>query len=103
MIKFIKVTGKSLSPFFLPGDYVISLKVFRIINKLKLGDTIVFNQSEFGILIKKVIAIDPDSKSIIVAGTDPDSIGSARIGPVHSKDIIGKVVYHIKNREIYRN
>ena len=96
MIKIIKVTGESLSPFFLHGDFVLVLNFPWIFNQIHIKDIIVFDHPEYGILIKKVVAVDPRNESITVAGTEPNSITSKAIGPIQKEDMIGKVIFHIK-------
>jgi phage repressor protein C with HTH and peptisase S24 domain len=96
MIKIIKVTGKSLSPIFLPGDYVITSKSKFLIKEFRLNDFIVFFHPALGVLIKKILDIDPGEKTFKVAGTNPSSISSRSLGNVHQNDIIGKVIWHFK-------
>jgi signal peptidase I len=97
MLKVIKVTGTSLSPFFLPGDYVIISKKNLIHRKFHLGDFIVFNHDHFGLLIKKIQAISSDQESFEVAGSHPDSLDSSTLGVIAQGDVLGKVVWHIRN------
>jgi len=56
MLKIIKVTGSSLSPFFLPGDYVL-VNTYR---------------------------------------SHENSISSHKLGFIPYSDLIGKVIFHIK-------
>ena len=97
MIKIIKVTGNSLSPFFFPGDYVITYLTPWTIKKLQSGDTIVFNHLDLGTLIKKITSINFRQQWVTVSGTHPDSIDPELIGPVRFQDVIGKVIFHINN------
>jgi len=96
MINIIKVTGNSLSPFFLPGDFVITVKTSWIVKNLQVGHVIIFNHSDYGVLVKKISSIDPVKQLIVVSGTHPESIDSKTFGPVNFKDITGKVIWHIK-------
>lgn len=91
MIKILKVTGNSLSPFFLPGDYVLVLRAPRRFKNLSPGDFVVFNHSEYGRLIKQVIHNFPAETFIETEGIHPDSISTQKIGMVHYENIIGKV------------
>ena len=97
MLRIIKVTGNSLSPFFLPGDFVlIGLKPIFSRN-LKVGDLIVFDHAEYGRLIKQVIEVHPQNDHIYVGGTHAMSLGVSQLGPISSSAVIGKVLFHIKN------
>ena len=95
MIKIIKVTGSSLSPFFLPGEYVIVWRAPRKYKTLSPGDYVVFNHDQFGLLIKKVILNDPSGNYIEAEGIHPDSLSSQKIGKIPYSDIIGKVINRI--------
>ena len=96
MFKIIKVTGISLSPFFIPGDFVL-LNTSRGINsKIQTGDIVVFNHSEYGQLIKTVLTNDKDKCLLKVSGLHTDSITSLKLGPIHYRSIIGKVLFRIK-------
>ncbi len=100
MISIIKVTGNSLSPFFLPGDFAVTIKTPWMSKKLQAGDIIVFNHSKFGVLVKKITSIDTSKQFLVVSGTHPDSIDPKTIGSVNIRDVIGKVIWHIKNPRI---
>jgi phage repressor protein C with HTH and peptisase S24 domain len=97
MIKIVKVTGNSLSPFFLPGDFVlIGLKpIFS--RFIQPGDFIVFDHEGYGRLIKKVLDFDPRNDHYLVSGTQPMSLDSKQLGPISDQAVIGKVLLHIKN------
>jgi phage repressor protein C with HTH and peptisase S24 domain len=92
MLKFIKVTGSSLYPEYKEGDYVMVITV--PFSPFKRGDTIVFRQSEYGVMIKNIEKVDSDK--ILVAGNHPNSVDSRQFGPIDRVDVIGKVVWHIK-------
>jgi phage repressor protein C with HTH and peptisase S24 domain len=92
MIKFIKVTGDSLSPAYKEGDYVMLITVPFL--SFKRGDTIVFRHTQYGTMIKNIDSIDSDK--IFVVGTHPLSIDSRQFGPIQRGDVEGKVIWHIK-------
>jgi nickel-type superoxide dismutase maturation protease len=92
MIKFIKVTGDSLSPAYKEGDYVMLVTVPFF--SFKRGDTIVFRQPQYGTMIKNIDSIDSDK--IFVVGTHPRSTDSRQFGPIQRGDVVGKVIWHIK-------
>ena len=92
MFKFIKVTGNSLYPEYQEGDYVmtITFPFFRF----KRGDIVIFNHPKYGRMIKDINWIESDK--IHVIGKHPGSIDSRQFGPIHRKDITGKVIWHIR-------
>jgi phage repressor protein C with HTH and peptisase S24 domain len=91
----IKVTGESLSPLFQEGDYVLIATIPFVVNKIKSGDTIVFQNPSYGVLIKQVERVDREAGVITVVGLNPNSVDSRRFGPVRREDVIGKVIWHI--------
>jgi len=96
MLKIIKVTGNSLSPFFLPGDYVL-VSTFRSGHKnLQSGSVVVFQHSKFGRLIKRIHTNYPNAKNLKVIGNHKNSISSHKLGLIPYSDLIGKVILHIK-------
>jgi nickel-type superoxide dismutase maturation protease len=96
VIQILKVTGESLSPLFQEGDYVLIGKIPLFLRSLKSGDIIVFRHPHYDILIKRIESISPDTDEIYVLGAHPDSADSRRFGPIRRKDIVGKVLWHIK-------
>jgi signal peptidase I len=101
MLKFIKVSGNSLSPAYKDGDFVLIVKIsifFHKINffrRIKAGDIIVFMHPRYGRMIKKVERFLPDKDEIYVLGTQEFSVDSREFGPIHSREVIGKVIWHI--------
>ncbi len=92
MVKIFKIKGCSLSPILEEGDYVLILNKFF---KLKENDIVIFNHSQYGILIKKIQKIISPDKFFVI-GTNTDSIDSRTFGEIDKKSIIGKVIFKIK-------
>jgi nickel-type superoxide dismutase maturation protease len=92
MLKFIKVTGESLSPDYQEGDYVMVV-TFPFLS-LNRGDIIVFRHPVYGTMIKKISHEDPEGFYVI--GNHPNSIDSRQFGSICRDDILGKVIWHIK-------
>ena len=95
MLRLLKIRGDSLTPEFQEGDFVLVSKIPFFFSSLKPGDIIAFHQPGYGLLIKRVQSIAQDSR-IEVIGSHPDSIDSRVFGPIRDKDIIGKVIWHIR-------
>ncbi len=92
MIKIVKVRGASMSPEYLPGDYLLVLK--RPFFRLKAGDNVIFEREGLGDLIKKVDKLS--RKEAFLIGSHPSSVDSRHFGELPLKSIKGKVIYHIK-------
>lgn len=103
MLKLIKVTGESLSPFFLPGDYVLTGNCPRLFGKISEGDTIVFSHISYGLLIKEVSKVDPQLQQYSIKGIHPQSINGRKLGPIPFSSIHGKVILHFKRPAIQHN
>jgi SOS-response transcriptional repressor LexA len=96
MIKIIKVTGNSLSPLFLSGDFVIIDSKSRLHHSLTEGDIVVVDHTTLGTIIKKVRHNYPTEEYLELEGTHPASTPSDKIGQVPYQDIVGKVIHHVK-------
>lgn len=95
MLKFIKVSGNSLSPAYKDGDFVLIVKISIFFRTINAGDIIVFMHPRYGRMIKKVERLLPDKDEIYVLGTQEFSVDSREFGPIHSREVIGKVIWHI--------
>jgi hypothetical protein len=96
MIKIVKVTGKSLSPVFLSGDYVITGNSPFLFGEICVGDTVVFSHPSYGLMIKNVHTVDSENEQILVEGNHSYSLASDQIGPINLSTIFGKVLFHVK-------
>jgi nickel-type superoxide dismutase maturation protease len=92
MIKFIKVTGQSLSPEYQEGDFVMIVTVPFFL--FKPGNTIVFQHPVYGMMIKKILRGDP--QGLFVIGTHPNSVDSRQFGLIERQSVLGVVVWHIR-------
>jgi len=96
MFKLLKVSGNSLIPVYQEGDFVVVSTVPLFFGTLKRGDIVVFRHEMYGTLIKMVETIAPGGNELSVVGTREDSIDSRRFGAISRRDVIGKVIWHIK-------
>jgi len=96
MIQILKVTGESLSPFFLEGDFVVVSKIPFVLRRIRAGDIVVFEHPTYGKMIKKVDHLSTDGNEIFVLGTHPESTDSRQFGPLSRRQLVGKVIWHIK-------
>ena len=96
MLRILKVSGGSLTPEFLEGDFVLIAKIPFLLNRLKVDDIVAFRHSEYGVMLKKVAVLDPEGEQIFVVGTHDQSVDSRRFGPIQRADLLGKVIWHIR-------
>ena len=96
MIQLMKVTGESLSPFYLDGDYAVILKIPFFLRRLKPGDFIVFSHPVYGRLIKQVGRVIPEDDELFVSGSHPESTDSRSFGAIPRKWVTGKVIGHFR-------
>ncbi len=97
MLRVIRVTGESLSPEYREGDFVLVTTIPFFLNRIRVGDTIVFQYPELGLMIKIVTALGPADGEYLVSGTHALSMDSRKIGPISRKAVIGKVIWQIRN------
>jgi len=96
MLKLLKVSGDSLLPAYQEGDFVLVCKIPFLFGAIKPGDVIVFRHQAYGTMIKAVQRVLADGDEIHVTGTHDRSVDSRRFGPINKKDVVGKVIWHIK-------
>ena len=94
MFRILKVTGGSMSPDFKEGDFVVLTTIPFFLNRLKIGDNIVFDHKFYGTLIKRIASFDPETAEAYVEGTSSNSLSSLRLGTIRRKAIWGKVIAH---------
>lgn len=96
MLKLLRVAGDSLLPVFQDGDFVLVSKIPYLFAPVQEGDVIAFRHPAYGTLIKRVQSVQLDKDEIRVIGTHAYSVDSRRFGPIHTRDVLGKVIWHIK-------
>lgn len=94
MIRILKVTGESLSPSIVEGDYVL-VGTNSFFFPVNVGDIVVFNHPQHGRMIKRIIEINHDDRSLTVSGSHPWSVDSRQFGNIPQESITGKVLFHI--------
>jgi signal peptidase I len=98
MLSLLRVSGDSLAPAYQDGDFVVVSKIPFFLGMIRCGDIIVFKNSEYGTMIKKVDRITPGGDEIYVVGTHENSVDSRRFGAISKQAVVGKVIWHIKGR-----
>lgn len=100
MFRVIMVTGESLSPSYQEGDYVVLTTIPFLLRRLKAGDTIVFRNDIYGLMVKQVEEIDNEQGRVSVVGIHPNSVDSRHFGAIKRQDIMGKVIWHIPRQKV---
>lgn len=95
MLRVLRVTGDSLSPEYREGDFVVVATIPFLLNRIRVGDVVVFRNLTYGILIKRVEKVLPETGAYFVTGAHPNSIDSRQFGPVPKETLIGKLIWHI--------
>jgi len=96
MLGFFKVTGDSLLPEYLEGDFVLAVKIPFFLDTFQKGDVVLIRHPDYGVLIKYIEQVLPGGETYLVIGTHPLSIDSRTFGAVHKRNLIGKVIWHIR-------
>ena len=98
MLKVLRVVGESLAPEITEGDFVVLLKIPFSFNFIKPGSVVAFYNPDHGVLIKRVAQVDNGKDRFFVLGTNDLSLDSRRLGWIDHADLVGKVIWHIKQR-----
>lgn len=98
MLRLLKIRGHSLYPDYREGDFVLMAGVPFPSGKVRAGDVIIFQKPGYGRLIKRVQRVLDDGQSYDVRGTQVDSTDSRNFGPVQKTEVLGKVIWHIRQK-----
>jgi phage repressor protein C with HTH and peptisase S24 domain len=96
MLRLLKISGNSLEPEYIEGDFVLVSKIPFFRSSARPGDVVAFLHHEHGTMIKQVQSISADGRSLFVVGTHPLSVDSRHFGPIASHSVLGKVIWHVK-------
>ena len=92
LFKVHRISGDSMSPAFLAGDYVVSFR--WPLTPLREGDVLVVNHPSLGVIIKRVASILPEGQ-FTLKGDNPQSTSSETMGCLSRKHLIGRVFWRI--------
>lgn len=96
MLRLVRVRGHSLHPDFREGDYVLIARFPFPSGRIRTGDVIVFQRPGYDRMIKRVFRVIEDESAYDVRGTQINSADSRDFGFVQQGDILGKVIWHIR-------
>lgn len=96
MIRLLRVSGDSLLPEYRDGDFVVVSKIPYLFFAVRPGDVVAFTHKTYGIMIKVVGGVTPGGDGITVLGTQVGSVDSRTFGPIRRRDVLGRVIWHIR-------
>lgn len=99
LLKLLKVTGSSLEPRYREGDFVLVSKIPFYFRQLRPGDVIVFERPPYGMMIKFVEWVASPGNEIYVTGIGARSVDSRQFGPLQRHTVLGKVIWHIRQKD----
>jgi len=95
-LRLLKIRGRSLHPDFRAGDYVLAAGFPFLTSRIKKDDVILFHHRLHGTLVKRVQQVLDGGEAFQVRGTQIDSTDSRDFGPVPRTQVMGKVIWHIR-------
>lgn len=95
MLKIFRVAEHSMEPEYQAGDYVLVSKIPYLFRQARPGDVVAFHKPPHGLLIKQVEYLTPAGE-LFVLGKNPLSIDSLQFGPIQPRDLLGKVIGHVR-------
>lgn len=100
MLRLFRVSGQSMMPLYHPADILVVFTPFPRF-KRQLGKCIVFTDKHYGLLVKQVIGLQPENRTVTVAGLNKHSIDSQMtLGPVCLDNVVGRVLFRLPRRFI---
>ncbi|MDO5714544.1 MAG: S24/S26 family peptidase [Tissierellia bacterium] len=95
MFKIYKVRGVSMTPLYVPGDYILC-KGIKDINEMKIGDIVIAMSKNYGKILKKVDYIDLDKNICRLKGLNPESLSTEEMGNIPLDRPFYKVLFRLK-------
>ena len=89
-----KVEGNSMSPAVPDQSYVLTRKAQSRIAKESL---LIIDHINYGKILKRLVKVE-DNKEFWFEGENLSSISKEMIGPIKFENVIGKVIFVIKNK-----
>ena len=89
-----KVEGNSMSPTIPDQSYVLARQAQSLITKESL---LIIDHMDYGKILKKLVKVD-ENKKLWFEGENFSSISKEMIGPIKSENVVGKVVFVVKNK-----
>ncbi len=87
--RLIRVSGDSMEPGLPNGSFAL----FRPVFTPRVGKTVLVEHDAFGLIIKRIVATSKDA--ITIAGTDPRSTSSEKLGPITKRQIKGALLLRL--------
>ena len=97
-LRFVRVRGESMLPLLAEGDLILAADCCGWLGGLRPGDLIVFRHPFYGILVKQVDCLLPETDQLTVRGTRPVSTDSQEFGPIPRSSVLGKVLWVVRKK-----
>ncbi|AJP42816.1 hypothetical protein EP12_03005 [Alteromonas australica] len=94
MLKIVRVSGDSMQPTLLDGDFAVVLTWPK--KALRPGQVVVVNCPHFGTLIKRVQQIVPNGEFSLSGDNTAASLTTEKMGWFNRQRVIGRVLYYVK-------
>ena len=95
MLKLLRIQGRSMLPTLPPDTYVL-VATFPFLS-ISLNDLVVVNTAQYGVIVKRVLAVDSSKTTFYLCGDNiEESVSSNQIGPVSKAEVLGKVIWFKK-------
>jgi type IV secretory pathway protease TraF len=95
----MKVSGSSLDPVYMNGDFVMVSKIPILLFGIAVGDFVVFDHPRYGRLIKRVERVTAAGKRLFVVGENTDSVDSRTFGSIPREWVQARVIWHFHARD----
>lgn len=92
-IRIHKVQGQSMSPHFMPNDYVISLTLPWL--NYKVNDVVLCNHPDFGVIIKRIDTISANDTYQLSSDNVTQGVSQSTLGIQKKHQLIGKVIWQV--------
>ncbi|MEM9085254.1 MAG: S24/S26 family peptidase [Pseudomonadota bacterium] len=89
-ITFVRIAGASMEPELPDG----SIALFYARKRVEQGDVVLVNHIEFGVIVKRVRAVDIDG-GVWLEGTSSASTSADKLGRVAASQVRGTLVFRL--------
>jgi signal peptidase I len=93
MLGIYKVSGNSMLPEMMSGDYVLCFKSKKAV---RIGVDVIVEHHRYGTLLSKIKKIDPRGY-VWLASNSEFNTEVLRLGWVSPEEVLGRVIYRIKH------
>ncbi|MEM1112794.1 MAG: S24/S26 family peptidase [Pseudomonadota bacterium] len=96
-LKAVRVAGHSMAPELNDKDYVLIVRGPR--SRYLVGQVVMVRHPELGTIIKRILEVK--GRRYRLAGDNPASMPSYKMGWIHHSQIAGRVLTRIKRSQVH--